>query len=200
MLEFLIMGQSTPSHRWCQSKCYILSSMKPSSLRFLSQLIHDLHFKSNGWCFVTTHPWSSLQIQWLVFCHNSPMTFTSNPMVCVLSQLTHDLHFKSNGWCFVTTHPWSSLQIQWLAYLFDLSVKKISKFFLIWVLGKLKRCQEALSTLGLRSRHNIRPPCTPPCNLLMFRFMIISPCALWWVKPIGGRCSKCGLDLAIAWS
>jgi hypothetical protein len=81
--------------------------------------------------------------------------FTSNPMVGV----------------FVTTHPWSSLQIQWLVYLFDLSVFKISKFFLIRVLGKFKRCQEAPSTLGLRSRHNIPPP-HMPCNLLMFRFMI----------------------------
>jgi len=71
------------------------------------------------------------------------MIFTSNAMVGVLSQLTHDL------------------QIQWLVYLFDLSVFKISKFFLIQVLGKLKRCQETPSTLGLRSRHNIPPPHTP---------------------------------------
>jgi hypothetical protein len=173
MLECLIMGWLTPTHHQMvpikvlylifhetiESQVFVTthpwSSLQILWLVFLSQLTHDLHFKSYGWCF----------------CHNSPMIFTSNPMVGVLSQLTHDLHFKSNCWCFITTHPWSSLQIQWLVYLFDLSVFKISKFFLIRVLGKLKRCQEAPSTLGLRSGHNIPPP-HMPCNLLMFRFMI----------------------------
>ncbi len=140
MLEYLIMGWSTPTHH----------QMVPIKVLYLI-----IHKTMESQVFVTTHPRSSLQIQWLVF----------------LSQLTHDLHFKSNGWCFVTTHPWPSLQIQWLVYLFDLSVFKISKFFLIRVLGKFKRCQEAPSTLGLRSRHNIPPPHSP-CSLLMFRFMI----------------------------